>query len=214
MSTTAQPYYDCIRKTLEAALCLENFPSQLIERHNKPEVEVGMSKELLLNPVVISRDKFDRCMIEGSINSVRISLAFKKNDQVEEIIYKRFMHFLMQRAEQFLVLRRKPVEGYDISFLITNFHTEDMFKHKLIDFVIGFMQDINKDINDIKLQFNARSQLLFVENTLGFFVNNNNEAISSASILSGVKFLPKQHPSQEKCFCSMYNTLNRKVIKS
>lgn len=110
--------------------------------------------------MVISRDKFDRCMIEGSINSVRISLAFKKNDQVEEIIYKRFMHFLMQRAEQFLVLRRKPVEGYDISFLITNFHTEDMFKHKLIDFVIGFMQDINKDINDIKLQFNARSRVV------------------------------------------------------
>ncbi|KAG2381893.1 hypothetical protein C9374_005685 [Naegleria lovaniensis] len=160
MSTTAQPYYDCIRKTLEAALCLENFPSQMIERHNKPEVEVGMSKELLLNPVVISRDKFDKCMIEGSINSVRISLGFKKNDQVEEIIYKRFMHFLMQRAEQFLVLRRKPVEGYDISFLITNFHTEDMFKHKLIDFVISFMQDINKDINDIKLQFNARSRVV------------------------------------------------------
>ncbi len=28
------------------------------------------------------------------------------------------------------------VQGYDISFLITNFHTEQMFKHKLVDFVI------------------------------------------------------------------------------
>ena len=27
-------------------------------------------------------------------------------------------------------------QGYDISFLITNFHTEQMYKHKLVDFVI------------------------------------------------------------------------------
>ena len=97
-------------------------------------------------------------MIEGSVNSVRISLSFKKNDAVETIIYKRFMHFLMQRAEQFLVLRRKPVEGYDISFLVTNFHIEDMFKHKLIDFIIGFIEDINKDINNMKLQATARAR--------------------------------------------------------
>ena len=97
-------------------------------------------------------------MIEGSVNSVRISLSFKKNDDVERIIYKRFMHFLMQRAEQFLVMRRKPVEGYDISFLVTNFHIEDMFKQKLIDFIIGFIEDINKDINNMKLQSSARAR--------------------------------------------------------
>lgn len=27
-------------------------------------------------------------------------------------------------------------QGYDISFLITNFHTEQMYKHKLVDFVV------------------------------------------------------------------------------
>lgn len=32
------------------------------------------------------------------------------------------------------------VQGYDISFLITNFHCEEMFKHKLIDFVVAFME--------------------------------------------------------------------------
>jgi len=123
-----------------------------------------MSKELLLNPVVITKDKeksnntYERCMIEGSINAVRISLSFKKMDKTEEIIYKRFMHFLMQRAEQFLILRRKPIEGYDISFLVTNYHIEDLFKHKLIDFIITFMQDIDKDIKDIKLQTNARAR--------------------------------------------------------
>ena len=60
----------------------------------------------------------------------------------------------MMRAEHFFVLRRKPIEvkkrqgmgsnvlycvswqGFDISFLITNFHTEQMYKHKLVDFVV------------------------------------------------------------------------------
>lgn len=49
-------------------------------------------------------------------------------------------------------------KGYDISFLITNFHTEEMFKTKLIDFIIGFMQDIDKDIKDMKLQQSARAR--------------------------------------------------------
>ena len=40
------------------------------------------------------------------------------------------------RAENFSILRRKPIEGYHISFLITNIHIEQMLKHKLIDFII------------------------------------------------------------------------------
>ena len=35
-----KPYLDCIKATLHAALCIENFASQIVERHNKPEVEV------------------------------------------------------------------------------------------------------------------------------------------------------------------------------
>ena len=28
------------------------------------------------------------------------------------------------------------LQGYDISFLITNFHSETMLKHKIVDFII------------------------------------------------------------------------------
>jgi hypothetical protein len=28
------------------------------------------------------------------------------------------------------------LQGYDISFLVTNFHTEMMYKHKLVDFIV------------------------------------------------------------------------------
>ncbi len=42
-------------------------------------------------------------------------------------------------------------QGYDISFLITNFHTEDMLKHKLVDFIIQFMEEVDKEISEMKL---------------------------------------------------------------
>ncbi|KDO47849.1 hypothetical protein CISIN_1g0281362mg, partial [Citrus sinensis] len=40
MSNTLRLYLACIRNTLDAALCLQNFPCQEVERHNKPEVEL------------------------------------------------------------------------------------------------------------------------------------------------------------------------------
>ena len=39
MSNTLQGYLKAIRVTLDAALCIRNFASQVVERHNKPEVE-------------------------------------------------------------------------------------------------------------------------------------------------------------------------------
>jgi actin related protein 2/3 complex, subunit 4 len=104
-----------------------------------------MNPELLLTPVVISRNERERTLIEGSINSVRVSIAIKQADELEIVLAERFSRFLMQRAEEFHILRRKAVDAtfavplksggyeqkkYDISFLITNFHTEDMSKAK------------------------------------------------------------------------------------
>ena len=47
-------------------------------------------------------------------------------------------------------------QGYDISFLITNAHTEELHKHKLVDFVCEFMEEIDKEINELKLSVNTR----------------------------------------------------------
>jgi len=157
---TLGPYLAAIRATLTAAMCLENFASQVVERHNKPEVEARANKELLLTPVVISRNKNEKVLIEGSINALRISICIKQADELETILCKKFMRFLAQRAENFVVLRRKPIKGYDISFLITNFHTESMFKHKIVDFIIQFMTDIDKEISEMKLAVNTRARIV------------------------------------------------------
>eukprot|EP00164_Ancoracysta_twista_P002092 GFYU01002762.1.p1 GENE.GFYU01002762.1~~GFYU01002762.1.p1 ORF type:complete len:170 (-),score=59.21 GFYU01002762.1:202-711(-) len=163
MANTLRPYLNCIRDTLTAAMCLENFASQQVERHNKPEIESRFNKELLMNPVVISRTSTEKCLIEGSINSVRISIMIKQADELERILVAKFSRFLMQRAENFVILRRKPVEGYDISFLITNFHSEKMIKAKLVDFVIQFMEDIDKEISEMKLAVNKRARVVAME---------------------------------------------------
>lgn len=159
MAATLKPYLTAVRSTLTAAMCLENFNSQVVERHNKPEVEVRSSKELLLTPLIVSRNEKEKVQIESSVNSIRVSIAVKQADEIEKILCKKFMRFMMQRAEHFFILRRKPVEGYDISFLITNFHTEQMYKHKLVDFVIQFMEDIDKEISEMKLSVNSRARI-------------------------------------------------------
>jgi len=159
MAATLKPYLTAVRHTLTAAMCLDNFSSQVIERHNKPEIEVKSSKELILNPVVISRNDKERVLIETSVNSVRISISIKQADEIEKILCHKFTRFMMMRAENFFILRRKPIEGYDISFLITNFHTEQMYKHKLVDFVIHFMEEVDKEISELKLSVNSRARI-------------------------------------------------------
>lgn len=144
-------------------MALRNFPSQMVERHNKPEVEVRQSKELLLKPVKISRNENEMCLIEPSVNSVRISVCTKQADEIEEILTKKFTSFLTQRAEQFVILRRKPLPGYDISFLIVHTHLEVMYKHKLVDFIMSFLEDIDKEISGMKIATNTRGRLVAQE---------------------------------------------------
>ena len=180
MAATLRPYLLAVRRTLEAAICLVDFNSQVVERHNKPEIEVRSSKELILNPVVISRNEKEKVLIESSINSVRISICIKQADDIERILCHKFTRFMAMRADNFVILRRKPVttydtqkkaisnnsdinngveSGYDISFLITNFHTESMYRYKIIDFIIHFMEEIDKEINEMKLAINARARI-------------------------------------------------------
>lgn len=152
---------------MTAALSLSNFASQASERHNVPEIEAGTSPELLLNPLTIARNENEKVLIEPSVNSVRVSIRIKQADEIEHVLVHKFTRFLTQRAESFFILRRKPVKvcknrrtwipmlmplkGYDISFLITNTHTEEMLKHKLVDFIIQFMEEVDKEISEMKL---------------------------------------------------------------
>ena len=55
-------------------------------------------------------DLSDQVKLEVSINSVRVSLAIQMKDDVEKMIGRKYMAFMMRRAETFQVLRKVPVE--------------------------------------------------------------------------------------------------------
>jgi actin related protein 2/3 complex subunit 4 len=153
------PYLTAMRRSLQAALCLRNFASQDVERHNKPEIETGSSPEVIARPITITRTETEYVYIETSINSVRISVKVKQLDNVDVLLARMFMRFLAQRADAFRILRRKPVQGYDISFLVTNIHVEQMVLAKLIEFIISFLQDVDKELSDMKVTLNARARV-------------------------------------------------------
>mmetsp|Transcript_340 Transcript_340/g.1170 ORF Transcript_340/g.1170 Transcript_340/m.1170 type:complete len:173 (+) Transcript_340:64-582(+) len=156
MANTLKPYLVAIRHTLNAALCLQNFPSQTVERQNRPEVEIRDTPTVLPKALHITRDENERCLIEPSVNSVRVSIKVRQPDDTERMLSRKFASFFAQRAEQFIILRRVPVEGYDVSFLITDSHLEVLSKAQVIDFIIQFMEDIDKDMKDMKIALNTR----------------------------------------------------------
>lgn len=156
MAHTLAPYLEVIRHTLNAALCLQNYPSQVVERQSRPEIEFKDTAAVVPKPLVIARDENEKCLIEPSVNSVRVSIKVRQSDDTEKLLCRKFAGFFTQRAEHFVILRRKPAEGYDISFLITNTHLEEMMKDRIVDFIIEFMEDIDKEIKDLKIALNTR----------------------------------------------------------
>ena len=79
-------------------------------------------------------------MIEGSVNSCRISFSIKKNE-VEELLTHMLQRFFALRADKFKIFRREPFdkEKYDFSFLITEDHLSKYKKEELINFILEFI---------------------------------------------------------------------------
>ena len=92
---------------------------------------------------------------------VRMSIQVKR--KVNSLVFVLLLA-VKNRCVRFIALHDSRsgvvfLQGYDISFLITNQHTEAMYKHKLVDFVITFMEEIDKEISEMKLAVNARARI-------------------------------------------------------
>lgn len=84
-----------------------------------------------------------------------------------------------------------------MSFLVTNFHTESMIKIKLIDFIIAFMEDVDKEISEMKISINARARIVaeeFLKQVSGKTGDRNNlsffDPSMTASMASQLCFMP------------------------
>ena len=69
-----------------------------------------MNKEVLLQKVTVARSENERVLIEPSVNSLRVSIKIKQADEIEQILCRKFTSFLMQRSEQFVIMRRKAIK--------------------------------------------------------------------------------------------------------
>ncbi len=65
-------------------------------------------------------------------------------------------------------------------FLITNNHTESMLKHKLVDFIIQFMEEVDKEISEMKLSINARARIV-AESYLSTVSQSHHPTITACS---------------------------------
>jgi len=121
--------------------------------------------KLVMKPLIIARTEHEACLIEGSVNSVRISFLIKKgdpskpNESVEILLAHMYQSFFALRADRFKIYRKKPIDGYDFSFLITEDHLSKYKKEELINFVLQFIQGIEKEVQDMKLAVNKQCDI-------------------------------------------------------
>ena len=78
--------------------------------------------------------------------------------------------FLALRADKFAIMRKKPAhDNYDFSFLVTDEHLIKFKKEEIINFILEFIQGIDKEINDMKLAIINQSRIAaaYFTNALG-----------------------------------------------
>lgn len=63
--------------------------------------------------------------IEPSVNSIRVSIKVKQADEIERMLCHKFMRFMMQRAENFVVLRRKPIKVRSLRWVLLDHNADD-----------------------------------------------------------------------------------------
>jgi len=151
-------YAEALRKALYASLCLSAFPSQLVERQSQPEIEVATSPELLLPPLTVSRKSGESCLIEPSINACRVSFCFRAGDALDGLLAASFHTFMRQHAEHLPIVRRHPVAGHDVSFLVTDAHTARYKVCDLIDFFVAFASETPGFLRELKLAVSAQNR--------------------------------------------------------
>lgn len=128
--------------------------------------------------------KRESCLIESTSNSVRLSFLFKaqakaasnsNSDPLEETILFQWMRFFMVQ-EQHPLMRKKSLEGYSVTFLVTNKHLTTYGLQRVKETILGFCSKVDKECSDIKLQVNAQARYVTSEFLKAF----NNQVITES----------------------------------
>ena len=63
-----------------------------------------------------------------------------------------------RRAEALEVVRREPLAGFDVTFLVTSAHLERYSRDLLLEFILKFVGDFHSEIVGLKLGLKARAR--------------------------------------------------------
>lgn len=103
-------------------------------------------------------------LIESSVNSLRLSIKFQRCDECEAYFKAKLCRFVGRRAEDFIVVRRKPRIGWDFTFLITVYHLRNIFQRQLlIDFIVDFITDMETTISEMRYGLCYRGKAIAFE---------------------------------------------------
>jgi actin related protein 2/3 complex subunit 4 len=153
-------YLSSIRSALTKAYSFN--PDLDKEGPTRPIVELRKPIEFLYDDIVLTNGS-EKCLIESSSNSLRISFLFKfeDSDLVDKILGRKFSSFFMKRSDDLVIFRRKPLDGFSVSFLLLSSHTIILAsKEKVIDLIIRFVEEVDKEVSALKLDINKSSRMI------------------------------------------------------
>lgn len=168
MSSSLAPYLGQVRSVLERSLpSMECYSSSTQSYPIRPHVELRsgpVTSDFVLRP----RSTKERCLVESSSNSIRVSFLFKQQnrddgDPIEKSILSKYMKFFQQRADQYVILRRKPLDGYSISFLVLNKHVAKYGQEAILQTILDFVSQLDRECSHVKISVNARARLVATE---------------------------------------------------
>lgn len=67
------------------------------------------------------------------------------------------------RAEEFDIVRRVPLEAYDLSFLLTDAHVQKYTREKLVDFIVEFVGSLKRKMAEMKMDIQKRQDAIVDE---------------------------------------------------
>ena len=176
-SSPSSSYLDQIRCHLNDAmtsLTKESLSSSKSAKRKSSKYPIRPHVELTgLGPVtqyLISKknsNNKEKCLMEVSKNSIRVSFLFKQQsnttDPIDQSILSKYMKFFQQRAELYTILRRKPVSEYSVSFLILNSHVVQFGINNILQVILDFVSQVDRECSDVKITINARARLVASE---------------------------------------------------
>ena len=109
--------------------------------------------------MLISLNPNEKILIESSYNSTRISVRFRNADQLEEYQLSLILRFLHNRVEEFLIIRRKPLPSFHLSFLVCDFHVQHFSKERIADWIVMIVHGVNLELSENLLSFHTRFRI-------------------------------------------------------